>query len=301
MLEFPIIDSHVHLYDVDRLQYGWLANQPLLNLPHLLPEFEAAVAPFTVDGLVFAEVAVDPGLHVEEARFAQSLADQDKRVLGLVAHAPVELGAAVDAELDALSAFPALRGIRRLIETEADPSISLEPDFIEGVRRVGRRGLSFDLCVKHWALTFAVELARRCPDVVFVLDHLGKPGIRQGLQEPWRRQISELAAMPNVQCKVSGVLREAAAAQRTIADIAPYLDHAAACFGFDRLMYGSDWPVSKLTHAYPDWVTLLDTWSASCSADEREALFRRTAIRTYRLVVPPGSAGAAGQPRHDHP
>ncbi len=284
MPDFPVIDSHVHLYDVERLSYGWLAGVPRLHRTHTLPDFDAARENVAVDGIVFAEVAVDPGLHLAEAAFVQELADRDPRLCGMVAHAPVERGDAVDADLDALQRFATLRGIRRLIETERDPSMCLEPDFVEGVRRVGRRGLSFDICVKHWALVFATELVRRCPDVAFVLDHIGKPGIRHGLREPWWSELQALASMPNVSCKLSGVVTEADHARWTEAEITPYVEHAIDCFGFDRVMYGSDWTVSNLTHRYPEWVAILDRVTAGCSEGERRKLFRDNAIGVYRLA-----------------
>jgi L-fuconolactonase len=168
--DFPIIDSHVHLYDVDRLRYSWLQNVPRIRWTHRLPEYDAARGKVAVDQLVFAEVWVDPGLHLDEAAFVQELADADHRLAGMVAHAPVENGASVEQDLAALQRFSALRGIRRLIEIERDPSFCLEPGFVEGVTCVGRHGLPFDICVKHWGLVFGIELARRCPDVLFVLD-----------------------------------------------------------------------------------------------------------------------------------
>jgi L-fuconolactonase len=283
MPEFPIIDSHVHLYDVDRLSYGWLSQVPKINRTYLLADFDVARGPVEVEQLVFAEAAVDPGMHVKEAAFVQEMANADHRLAGMIAHAPVEKGAAVEADLDALSQFGSLRGIRRLIEVERDPSISLDPEFLDGVRRVGRRGLTFDLCVKHWALTFAIEIARRCPDVMFVLDHIGKPGIRHGLREPWRTQIAEMARLPNVVCKVSGVITEANHSRWTAEQVAPYIAHVIEMFGFDRVMYGSDWTVSELTHPYPRWVEILDSVAIGASVDERRKLYRDTARRVYRL------------------
>lgn len=283
MPDFPIVDSHVHLYDVNRLRYSWLKSRPRINRTSLLPDFDRARGPVQVDGIVFAEVWVDPGLHLEEAAFVQELADADPRLRGMIAHAPVERGAAVEKDLDALSRNAVLRGIRRLIEIEPDPSFCLEPDFIEGVRRVGRRGLPFDICVKHWAMVFAIELARRCPEVQFVLDHIGKPGIRQGLREPWWGQMCELARLPNVVCKISGVITEADHAHWTREQVKPYVAHAIECFGFDRVMFGSDWTVAELTHAYPDWVAILDEVVRGCSEEELRRLYRDTAIRTYQL------------------
>ena len=283
MPDFPIVDSHVHLYDIARLRYGWLANVPKIARTYLMADFDAARGPVAVDKLVFAEVAVDPGLHIEEAKFVQEMADKDQRLAGMIAHLPVERGAAIAADLAALGKFKSLRGIRRLIETEHDYSICLEPGFIEGVKLVGKAGLSFDVCVKHWGLVFAIELARRCPDVQFVLDHIGKPGIKHGLREPWWGQMRDLAKLPNVVCKISGAITEADHASWTAAQVKPYVAHAIDCFGFDRSMYGSDWTVAELTHRYPTWVEIVDEVVAGASDAEKRKLYRDTAIRVYRL------------------
>ena len=283
MPDFPIIDAHVHLYDTQRLSYAWLANVPKIDRSYGLEDFDAARGPVEIEKLVFAEVAVDPGLHLEEAEFIQQLADGDPRLAGSVAHAPLEKGARVEADLEKLAALPSVRGIRRLIETERDPSFCLEPGFIAGVKLVGRHGLSFDICVKHWALVYAIELARRCPEVSFVLDHLGKPGIKHGLREPWWGQLRELAALPNVVCKISGVITEADHQNWQASDVKPYVEHTIDVFGFDRVMYGSDWTVSELTHRYPQWVEILDDIVSGASADERQKLYRGTVGRVYRL------------------
>jgi L-fuconolactonase len=283
MPDFPIIDSHVHLYDIGRLKYGWLAGVPAINRTHVLADFDAARGDVAVDRLVFAEVAVDPGLHVAEAAFVQEMADADPRLCAMVAHAPVERGAAVEEDIAALRQHPALRGIRRLIQGEPDPGMCLSPAFIEGVKTVGRHGLTFDICVKHWALVYGVELARRCPDTLFVLDHIGKPDIRHGLREPWWRAIADLAALPNVVCKISGVITEADHAAWTPAQVKPYVAHVIESFGLDRVMYGSDWTVSELTHRYPDWVAILDAIVAGATDAERRKLYRDTATRVYRL------------------
>jgi len=284
MPDFPIIDTHVHLYDVKRLRYGWLAAVPKIDRTHVMKDFDAARGAVQVDKLVFAEVWVDPGLHMEEARFVQEMADADPRLCGMVAHLPVEKGAkAIEADLIALEKHRTFRGIRRLIEIERDYSFCLEPGFVEGVKLVGGRGHSFDICVKHWGLVFAIELARRCPDVPFVLDHIGKPGIKHGLREPWWGQMRELARLPNVVVKLSGVITEADHAHWTAEQVKPYVAHAIECFGFDRTMYGSDWTVSELTHRYPQWVEILDEVIAGASAAEKKKLYRDTARRVYRL------------------
>ena len=285
MPDFPIVDSHVHLYDVAKLRYPWLDGVPKINRTSLLADFDAAVGPVRVEKIVFVEVAVAAGQHRDEAAFVQALADGDARLCGMVAHLPVEHGAAIEPDLVAMQRFGTLRGIRRLLETERDPSICLEPGFLEGVRMVGRHGLSFDICVKHWGMVFAIELAKRCPDVQFVLDHIGKPGIRLGLREPWWGQMRDLAALPNVVCKLSGVITEADHGAWTPQQVMPYVAHAIDCFGFDRVLYGSDWTVCELTHAYPEWIAILDAVVAGASEAERRKLFRDTAMRIYRLAA----------------
>jgi L-fuconolactonase len=283
MPSFPIVDSHVHLYDPAHLGYGWLKRAPRINRRYDLSDLDRCRGEVEIDKVVFAEVWVDPGLHLEEAAWVQALADKDPRLVGMVAHAPLEKGPAVEADLEKLKRFPITRGIRRLIEIEMDPGFCLEPAFIEAVKLLPRYGLTFDICVKHWALVFGLELARRCPDVQFVLDHIGKPGIRHGLTEPWRSQIRELSRLPNVVVKVSGVITEADHQHWKKEEVRPYIEHVLECFGFDRCMYGSDWTVSELSHAYPDWVAILDEITAAASEDEKRAFWRDTAISTYGL------------------
>jgi L-fuconolactonase len=121
------------------------------------------------------------------------MAAKDPRLCATIAHAPLEKGKAVEADLATLAAIPMVKGIRRLIETEMNPAFCLEPGFIEAVKMLPRFGFSFDICVKHFAMTYAIELARRCPDTQFILDHIGKPDIKNGLKDPWWSQIRELA------------------------------------------------------------------------------------------------------------
>ena len=151
MPDFAIVDSHVHLYDPDRIRYSWINTQPKLNHLHDLAEFDRARGPVEVAAVVFVEVWADQwGQHLAEAAWVQKLADQDSRLQGIVAAAPLERGAAVEADLERLRQDRNVRAIRRLIEHESAPGFCLQPDFIAGVKLVGGMGLGFDLCVKHW-------------------------------------------------------------------------------------------------------------------------------------------------------
>jgi L-fuconolactonase len=285
MPDFPIIDAHFHVYDPGHLPYSWIGRLPVaLQAAHHLADYRRAIEGIAVERAVLVEFLVDPGHHVAEAGNAQRLMDGDPLIGAFVAHAPVEKGAAVAADLEALVAIPAVRGIRRILE-DGKFEMALEPAFIEGVKRVGRVGLAFEIGVRHWGLTFGLELARRCPEVTFVLDHLATPGIRQGLREPWWTQIGELARLPNTLAKLSGVMAGFAAGGWRKADIVPYLVHAIEVFGCDRLMFGSDWPMFTGTLSYAEWLDIVETAAAGASAAEKRSLFRDTAIRHYRLAV----------------
>ena len=284
MPEFPIVDSHVHLYDPGVIRYGWMQGKPALDRLRLIAELDTARRPVEIEALVWIEVGADPGLYLQEASFVDGLARADRRIRALVAHAPLERGAAVTSDLEKLAAHDLTRGIRRLLQDEPDHAFCLRPGFVEGVRLLARFGLSFDICVYHRQLASAVELVRRCPEVRFVLDHAGKPGIRDGLTEPWRTHIEELAALPNAWCKLSGLITEADHASWTREQLRPYLDHVIERFGFERVMFGSDWPVSEQTHRYAEWVEIVDRALADASEDERRKLFRDNAATFYRLA-----------------
>jgi predicted TIM-barrel fold metal-dependent hydrolase len=283
MPPFPIVDSHVHFYDTERFAYPWLSGVPSIAHRYLPADFSRACGDVVVDKILFAEVDIEDGRNIDEARFIGGLAAADPRIQGIVACARLERGLAVADELNALAELGKVRGIRRLIQTQPDPEFCLRSDFLAGIRMLPRYGWPFDLCVLHHQLPAAMDLVRRCPEVEFVLDHIGKPGIRAGLREPWQSQITELARMPNVVCKISGVATEAEHGRWTREQLRPYIEHCIEHFGFDRVMFGGDWPVLELSGTYGDWVGIVDWIVALASEDERRNLFRDTAIRVYRL------------------
>lgn len=283
MPEFPIVDAHVHLYDPDVIRYSWMTGRPVLDRQRLMAQLDAARGPVEIDALVWVEVGADPGLYLQEVSFVDGLARADPRIRALVAHAPLERGAAVTSDLEKLAGHGLTRGIRRLLQDEPDDAFCLRPGFVEGVGLLARFGLSFDICVYHAQLASALELVRRCPEVRFVLDHASKPGIRAGLVEPWRTHIAALAALPNVWCKLSGLITEADHRNWTREQLRPYIDHVLDSFGFDRVMFGSDWPVAEETHRYGEWVEIVEQTLAGAAEEERRKLFRDNAIAFYRL------------------
>lgn len=282
MPDFPIVDTHLHLWDPQRLRYPWLASVPPLNRPHLLADYRAACADVAVAKMVFLQCECDPAQSRAEAEWVSELARQDPRIRGIVAQAALERGDAIEAELAEFAANPLARGIRRLLQSE-DDAFCLRPDFVRGVQRLPRHGLTFDVCIFHRQLANVIALVRQCPNVRFILDHIGKPDIKAQRLDPWRAELRALAGFDNVWCKLSGLVTEADFAAWTPADLQPYIDHVVDCFGFQRVMFGGDWPVSTQASDYPRWVRTLDHALRGCSPDELHQVYVRNAEAFYRV------------------
>ena len=283
MIDFPIIDAHVHLLDQKRFGYAWANGAPTLKRDWTPDHLVASAKPYEIEGFVFVEVDVDRPQYLDEAEWVDSLAKSDRRVRGAVACLPLERGAAMESEMARIANLKTTRGVRRLIQNQTDPEFVLKSGFLEAVRLLPKYDLSFDICIFHHQLPNSLEMVRRCPDVAFVLDHIAKPGIKAGLTDPWRAQIRQMAAMPNVVCKLSGLTTEADHRAWTREQLRPYIDHIIECFGPDRVMYGSDWPVSELAGGSVRWLETLDRATAHFSPVEKRKLFRDNAIKAYRL------------------
>jgi L-fuconolactonase len=283
MPDFAIVDSHVHLCDPKQFGYAWTKPVPQLNREVLPSHLTKAAGPVKIDQFVFVEVDVDFPQHLGEAAWVQSLAATDPRLKGMVAALPLEKGKAIEPELDQLRQNKILRAIRRLIQTQPDPEFCLRPSFIEGLKLLPQHDLAFDICILHHQMANVIKMVRQCPEVRFILDHIGKPGIKAGIFDPWRQELKELAAMPNVHCKISGVTTEADHKSWTREQLKPYILHTIETFGIDRVMYGGDWHVSELAGTYPQWVDIVNWVTEGASREEKLKLFRDNAIRFYRL------------------
>lgn len=283
MPHFPIIDTHLHIWDTGNLPYSWLNDVPKLNRPFLLEDYAAATEGIAVEKMVFLQCEVDRSHYFEEAAWVAEQAKRDKRIEGMVPWAPLEKGAAVAEDLERLAQFDILRGIRRIIQFEDDLEFCLRPDFIEGTRTLARFGLSFDICIDRRHMENTIAFARQCPDVPMVLDHIGKPDIANGELQPWGEQMHRLAELPNVWCKMSGVATEADHENWTREELKPFIQTAIEAFGFERTMFGGDWPVATQAITYRDWVDTLEWALDNPSEEDLRKLYRNTAKSFYRL------------------
>ena len=273
-----IVDSHVHLWDPMRFRMPWLDGEPALRRPFGVSDFAEASTGLDVDAIVYVQVDATPAYGLLEARWAAA----QSRVAAVVAYAPMEDGDVVRTYLDKLVTIgPLIKGVRRLIQSEPDPSFI--PSLHAGLQLLPEYGLSFDICIKHHQLATSIRMVRACPNTSFILDHVAKPDIRAAQLDPWREHIAELASLPNVVCKLSGMVTEADHENWTVADLEPYVSHALAVFGEERVLFGGDWPVVTLASSYRRWVDSLDQLTQHLSPQANDKLWRTNAKRIYRI------------------
>ncbi len=282
-----VIDAHVHFWDPAELHYPWLEAVRPLGHAFLPADYAAATGEAPIAQVVFVEANCRPEEAGREVQLVERLARAEPRIAGIIAFADLmqRSGAGesgLEEALDALASSPRVKGIRHNIQGQP-AGFCLQPAFVRGVQAVGRRGLTFDLCVTHDQLHEGADLVRQCPDTRFVLDHCGKPAIRTRRLDPWRADVARLAAHDNVWCKLSGLLTEADAADRRDDVLIPYAACVVECFGRERVMYGSDWPVLTVAGSYCDWYGFTDRFTAGWSTVERRRFYADTAARVYGL------------------
>jgi L-fuconolactonase len=281
-----IIDAHHHVWDPRTARHAWLDGLPLLNRPFSLADFQQASAPEGVTASVLVQVLPSVAETEEFLALADSAAGQ---IAGVVGWADLTSEGIADelARLQALPGGDRLVGIRHLVQDEPNADWLLRPAVRRGLQAVAAAGLSYDLLIRPRQLPDAMHLTQQLDGVRFVLDHGAKPDIASGRLEPWATQIAQLARRPNVVCKLSGLVTEAGPTWMT-AQLTPYADHLLDCFGPQRLMFGSDWPVCTLAASYRDMVAVARIMSSGLDQAGREALFAGTAVTVYRLRLPAG-------------
>jgi L-fuconolactonase len=275
------VDSHQHFWRYSPEGNAWIDDSMRVLRRDFMPsELQAEVQRAGVD----ATVAVQVGQSLAETRFLLELAEQHDFVCGVVGW--VDLRApGVEQTLAELAGNARFKGVRHIVQSEPSGFLA-DAAFRAGVASLARFDLSYDVLVYARQLPEAVDFVRALPEVRFVLDHLAKPEIKAGRLEPWRQDMRRLAELPNVSCKLSGLVTEAAWNSWTADDLKPFIDAAVEGFGPSRLLVGSDWPVCTLAGSYADVMRVFDDYFASFSEAERAQVFGQTAARVYRLSEP---------------
>jgi L-fucono-1,5-lactonase len=275
------IDAHQHFWRYDAAEYGWIDDALVELRRDCLPD----EAQREMAGVGFhASVAVQARQTLDETRALLELADAHPWIAGVVGWVDLQ---AEDArrQIETLAEHPKLVGIRHVVQSEPDDRFMLRPQFCRGLGLLEEFGLAYDLLVYSRHLPMTVELVEHFVSQRFVLDHLGKPDIRHGELARWERDVRALAAHSNVFAKLSGLVTEADWKSWTKDDIRPYLDIAFDCFGAERLMIGSDWPVCTVAGGYARTMTMVWDYLAHRSAHERDAVLGGNAQRFYNLRV----------------
>jgi predicted TIM-barrel fold metal-dependent hydrolase len=277
-----ILDTHQHLIYPDRFRYSWCRGIAAFEGKQFrLEEYRAAARGTGITETLFMEVDVDePDMKAETDFFLQLAARPESGIVGVLAacrpeseHFPTRLESIL---------HPKLKGLRRVLHTQPD-ELSQTPLFAKNLAQLAQHRLTFDLCLRPRQLPLGAKLVRQLPDVQFVLDHCGIPNIKDGELAPWRQHIRELAQFPNLACKISGVVAYCDPQQVNAKAIQPFIEHCVECFGWDRVLFGGDWPVCNLTSTLGRWVEIAKELVRTESAERRRKFFAENAEKIYRL------------------
>lgn len=276
-----LIDTHQHLILRGHLGYSWADAIPALaGRDFTLADHAAMTEGRGVVGSVFMETGVDDADYKAEARLIAGMIGQGG-LMGQIASCRPESDEGFDAWLEECEALQVF-GFRRILHVMPD-DLSSSSTFRANLRKIGRKGLPFDLCFFAHQHGLAEDLLRACPDQVFVLDHCGNPDIAAGAFQPWAESLRRLATFPNLYIKLSGITVNCGDLPVTAALLKPYVAHVIDCFGPSRILWGSDWPVVEIRSSLPDWISLTHTLLAELSAEERAQIGHGTARAVYGL------------------
>lgn len=277
-----IVDTHQHLWDLRHFRLPWLKDLPALNRSYLVSDYLEASKRANVVKSVYLEVDVEESQQLDEARTILKLADDPGNPMeGVVVSGRPERKE-FRQYLDQIAGHKKLKGVRRVLHTQPN-EVSQSALFAENVRSLPQYGLSYDLCYRADQLPVAMELVKKCPGVQFILDHCGVPNVSNKALDPWRGYVKQLAGFPNVVCKVSGIIASADPRNWKTDDLRPFVERVIESFGWDRVMWGSDWPVCTLTATYQQWVDAALAITKNANPADREKLFAKNAERVYRV------------------
>ena len=273
------IDSHHHFWKYDPVTYSWMNDSMgILKRDYQPEDLKEVIDSAKIDGVI----SVQADQSMRETEDLLKHASECSFIRGVVGWFPLA-EPELDRLLESYATNPSLKGVRHVVQDEADDQFILGDAFNKGIRRLKAYELVYDILIYERQLGPSIEFVDRHPDQVFVLDHVAKPRIGDQIMEPWRAQMFELAKRENVYCKLSGMATEANWQNWTKDDLWPYAEVAMEAFGPTRMMFGSDWPVARLAVEYGDWVGLCREFISTLSDSEQAMIEGEVAIRAYDL------------------
>jgi predicted TIM-barrel fold metal-dependent hydrolase len=283
--ELPVIDTHQHLWDLQRFRLPWIKEGSPLARNCVMADYRQATAGLDVVKAVYMEVDVAPEQQQAEADFVRELCRRgdSPTVAGVVSGQPSTDGFRRYAEQFRGDKY--IKGIRRVLHgPQTPPGSCLKPEFVRDIRLLGDLGLSFDLCMRSAELPDAVKLIDACPGTRFILDHCGNPDVRKNDRAAWERDTIEVAKRKHVVGKVSGIVASAKPGAWSADDLAPFVNHTLDVFGPDRVMFAGDWPVCTLAATFAQWLGALKSIVRGRKLEEQRKLFHDNAVRFYGLA-----------------
>lgn len=273
------IDAHHHLWRYSETEYPWIREEmDAIRRDFLVADLERTLQDAGLDGAV----TVQARQTLAETEWLLDLSSAHESIRAVVGWVPL-VDPSLRGTLEELSAQPKLRAVRHGLQDEPYESYMLRKDFQAGISLLNHFGLAYDLLIFERHLPQALQLVDSHPNQVFILDHIAKPRIRDGVMSPWKERLRELSERRNVFCKLSGLVTEANSQRWTESDLQPYIEWVLECFGAERTMFGSDWPVCLVATSYNGWLEIVLRATSTLSPSEQRALLGETAKRAYRF------------------
>jgi L-fuconolactonase len=275
-----IIDSHHHFWNYNPAEYNWIDdNMKVLRKDFLPPDLKSEINKAGIDGVI----SVQARQNIEETNWLLNLAAENQFIFGIIGWLPIA-SENFHNKLEKYIETSKLVALRHVIQDEADNNFILDKAFNRGISLLENYKLSYDILIFERHLPQTIRFVDQHPNQVFILDHIAKPLISEGVLSPWDGYIKELSKRENVFCKISGMVTEADYRNWTEDQLQPYLNIVLEAFGPGRLMFGSDWPVCLLGVKYNHWVNIICKFIAELSIDEQAAIMGKNACKAYNLI-----------------
>ena len=278
-----IIDTHVHLLNGKQFAYDWAKSiDALKSQDFCLQQYSKIAESAGITNAIFMETAVNAEYSEQETIYAKTLENDEKTIIkAVIAGCFPEKSDGFNKWLEQTS-DARYAGYRRILHTEPD-GLSQSNIFVENIKKIGDQNKCFDMCFLQRQLPLAVKLAKTCENTQFILDHCGVPDIENGEFMDWATNITKLAELENVVCKISGLLAYFPSSKNALQIVKPYFEHCIQAFGWDRVVWGGDWPVINMTSTLPEWVTVTNKLLSKEDQSNQEKLFSKNAITIYNL------------------
>lgn len=275
------IDAHQHFWKYNKEEYGWIDDSMSILRRDFLPQdLVLELRENTID----FTVAIQARQSLQESNWLIELAEQNGFIKGVVGWVDLR-NDFVERDIENLCQHKKFKGVRHIHQDEEDSLFMFRKDFLAGINKLKKFGLTYDILIFPRQIKYVTELVNKFPDQLFVVDHIAKPFIKKGQLQPWKDYMHQLAKADNVYCKLSGMVTEASWDRWKSEDFVPYIEAILEMFGPARLMFGSDWPVSTVAARYEEVLCIVTNLISSLSDNEQARIMGLNAVDFYNLRI----------------